>query len=183
MLARAVLWCIVAALLALTHLLVALRQPQIAPTLSPAPGVARLLVPATPTTDASASAAPTLTASPPAIPEPEPKGGWVKGIATWFDAERHGQTTWYTRAGYDLYSAAGPALRELLGGYRYRQRFQIEIWSKKTGERFRIWVVDWCSCSKGKPRERLIDLAPLVFTKIGVPLSRGVQTVYVRVVP
>jgi hypothetical protein len=177
LLARVVLWCVVGALFALTQLFVALRQPHFTPTLSPAPGITRLAPPppAVPTISPVATAAPS--------PTPDRFAGWTRGIATWFDAERRGQSTWYTRAGYDLYAAAGPALRELLGGYRHKQRFQIEIWSPKTGARFRIWVVDWCSCSKGKKRERLIDLAPVVFTKIGIPISRGIQTVYVRVVP
>jgi hypothetical protein len=164
---RVALWGLVIALTIVIHLVETGRQA--APTPNRGGTGVSLTVPA-PT--AAATVAPA-----------EPYAGWTRGIATWYDAERKGRSTWYTRAGYDLYAAAGPALRELLGGYRHKQRFQIEIWSPKSGARFRIWVVDWCSCSKGKPRERLIDLAPIVFTKIGVPLSRGVQIVYVRVVP
>jgi len=105
----------------------------------------------------------------------------VAGTATWFNAERGGQSTWYTRAPYSLtfYVAAGPALREQWG-HKYRQRYQLKVTSPVTGRSAIVWVVDWCSCNGTKRRgdEKVADLSPALFTYLcGCGLGRGVQRV------
>lgn len=125
--------------------------------------------------------------SSPTPPEPcsspaeEPSSLLISGIATWFDATRNGQTSWYTRKGIIFYAAAGPALRKALGGYRWRQTFQIRITNPATGGYAVAIVADWCECSKGQKDERVIDLSPALFAALGVPLSRGVQRVEIEI--
>lgn len=115
--------------------------------------------------------------------ESTPIGTHVNGIATWFDAERKGQSTWYTRAGITNYAAAGPALRNVKHFAWGVEPYQVEITVLKTGRTALVWVVDWCQCSKGEDDERLIDLAPAVWDLLGVDLSRGVMDVNVEVLP
>jgi hypothetical protein len=94
------------------------------------------------------------------------------------DAERNGQTAWYTREGIAFYGAAGPALRELRP-HRYLNRYRILLTSERTGRTVLVWVVDWCSC-QGTGSPRLIDLAPAVWDALGVPLSRGITPVTIE---
>ena len=114
-----------------------------------------------------------------------PVGLHVNGIATWFDAERGGQSTWYTRAGITNYGAAGPALRAARDFRFGMEPYQVEITVLKTGRTALVWVVDWCAChgTQGVDDERVIDLAPAVWDLLGVDLSRGVMAVNVEVLP
>lgn len=105
----------------------------------------------------------------------------LTGVATWFDATRGGQSTWYTRAPYSLtyYVAAGPALRERWG-HTYRERYQLTVRSPKTGRSVLVWVVDWCSCNgtKAKGDEKIADLSPALFAYLcNCSLGRGIQVV------
>ena len=119
--------------------------------------------------------APVVIASP--TPEPEPSG--LVGIASWFDAKRNGQSTWYTRAGVKYYAAAGPALRAIKN-FRYGMNpYPIKITNLKNGRSVVALVVDWCECPV---KNRIVDLAPALFKELGVDLSIGLQKVRIEVI-
>ena len=109
------------------------------------------------------------------------------GRATWYDATKN--NAWYTRPNrwgkaVKLYAAAGPALRQIIGHKYMRKPYAIWVKSKKTGVEVKVWVVDWCGCwgKKNDPLDtRLIDLAPAVWEKLGVPLGQGVMRVEIRI--
>lgn len=109
------------------------------------------------------------------------------GRATWYDATKN--NAWYTQPNkwgkaVKLYAAAGPALRRVIGHKYMRKPYAIWVKSKKTGIEVRVWVVDWCGCwgRKKDPLDtRLIDLAPAVWEKLGVPLGQGVMKVEIRI--
>ena len=109
------------------------------------------------------------------------------GRATWYDATKN--NAWYTRPNkwgkaVKLYAAAGPALRQIIGHKYMRKPYAIWVKSKKTGVEVKVWVVDWCGCwgRKNDPLDtRLIDLAPAVWEKLGVPLGQGVMRVEIRI--
>ena len=120
--------------------------------------------------------------------------GWVApvvkrplvGRATWYDATKN--NAWYTQPNkwgkaVKLYAAAGPALRRVIGHKYMRKPYPIWVKSKKTGIEVKVWVVDWCGCwgRKSDPMDtRLIDLAPAIWEKLGVPLGQGVMKVEIR---
>lgn len=127
-----------------------------------------------------------------APPTPSPVLGpptpGIVGIATWYGNPRKwGEPTvaWYTReTKYGdpvvFYAAAGPKLRDFLGDPNpYLEHYPLLITNVKNGRTILIVVVDWCSCSKGRPQEKLVDLSPAAFQALGVPLSRGIQKVYI----
>jgi hypothetical protein len=105
----------------------------------------------------------------------------LNGIATWYDAARNGQSSWYTRAGIKLYGAAGPALRKLIPVKWKMKPKAVLIRSERTGKQTVVWIVDWCKCLAGGGRERLIDLAPAVWHTLGIDLARGVTEVTITV--
>ena len=108
----------------------------------------------------------------------EPFEGIV-GIASWYDAKRGGQSTWYSRAGIKFYAAAGPKLRALKN-FRYGMApYAIRITNIKTGREVIAYVVDWCECPA---KNRIVDLAPAVFKELGVDLSLGLQKVKIEIV-
>jgi hypothetical protein len=104
----------------------------------------------------------------------------VSGKATWFDATRMGQTSWYTRAGIEYYAAAGPKLREFADWRRWKDHVYILVTNQDTGISLMAELVDFCECSKGQDDERLVDLSPVLFEALGIPLSRGVQRVTIE---
>ena len=109
----------------------------------------------------------------------------LNGSATWFDAARGPYSSWYTRAGIEHYGAAGPELRAIKQHY-WRTSWPVMITSKLTGKSVVVHVVDECSCygMRSDPNDdRLIDLAPAVWHALGVPLSRGVMQIELRVMP
>ena len=120
---------------------------------------------------------------------PEPPSA-IRGRATWYDATKN--NAWYTQPNkwgkaVKLYAAAGPALRRALGGIKWQMKPRA-IWveSVKTGERVKVWVVDWCGCHGRKNDSldtRLVDLAPAVWEKLGVDLGRGVMKVRITLAP
>lgn len=117
-----------------------------------------------------------VTPSP--TPEPEPTKAIV-GVASWFDAKRNGQSTWYSRAGVKYYAAAGPALRAVKN-FRYGMNpYPIKITNLKTGLSVVALVVDWCECPA---KNRIVDLAPALFKELGVDLSVGLQKVSIEVI-
>ena len=137
----------------------------------------------TPAPAQSATVAPTQTpeASPTQSDAPES----ITGTASWFDAERGSQTSWYTRKGIQWYAAAGPALRELIGDPDpYLEDYLVLITNTKTGRSAVAHVVDWCSCSKGNAHEKIVDLSPSLWVALsGQPLSVGIQTVTIQLLP
>ena len=119
-------------------------------------------------------------------PEPAPVATpllSVKGKATFFDAERDGQSTWYVREGYQFYAAAGPALRKIKDFRWGKKPYRIIVENLKNGRAIVAWVVDWCQCRGQTNNEKLVDLSPAAFVALGVPLGNGVQKVRVTVLP
>jgi len=107
------------------------------------------------------------------------------GIATWFDAERGNQSSWYTRSGIKYYGAIGALIRSLKPHY-WRTSWDVLITSRITGKSVIVHVVDECTCwgVRADPTdERLIDLSPAVWDALGVPLSRGVMPIILEVLP
>lgn len=110
-------------------------------------------------------------------PRPDPVD--LIGVASWFDAKRNGQSTWYSRAGIKYYAAAGPALRAIKN-FRYGMNpYPIRITNLKTGISVVALVVDWCQCPA---KNRVVDLAPALFKELGVDLSVGLQKVSIEVI-
>ena len=112
----------------------------------------------------------------------------VSGVASWYgNPGRYGAPAiaWYTRqsqwgAPVKFYAAAGPELRKMIGDSNpYHEHYPLIVTNRKTGARIQVQVVDWCSCSKGKPGEKLIDLSPAAFLAVCGPLSRGICSVTV----
>ena len=71
-------------------------------------------------------------------------------------------------ARFDAYAAAGPALRAAIGDWRGRIVSVNGI---------RVKLVDWCSCAKGRPSEKIIDLYWDVAHALGIS---GVGPVTIR---
>ena len=106
------------------------------------------------------------------------------GLATWYDANRGGQTTWYTRKGIKDYGAAGPGLRAIVPE-QYGKYYDVIVTSLATGISVKVHVVDWCSCwghASTDSDNRLIDLAPSVFKRLGTPLHIGVMRIKIALV-
>lgn len=132
----------------------------------------------------AACMAPALVAGPPVPPSDSPTV--LVGVATWYDATMRGrQSTWYTRAGIELYGAAGPALRAVKQHY-WRTAWPVLITSTVTGKSVVVQVTDACSCwgVRADPTDnRLIDLAPAVWHALGINLGRGVTPITLQVLP
>jgi hypothetical protein len=107
----------------------------------------------------------------------------VKGKATWFDARRDGQSTWYVREPTLFYAAAGPALRKVKDFRWGKKPYRIIVENLKNGKAIVAWVVDWCQCRGQTDNEKLVDLSPAAFVALGIPLRNGVQKVRVTVLP
>ena len=108
----------------------------------------------------------------------------VTGLATWYNANRGGQSTWYTRKGIKDYGAAGPGLRAIVPE-RYGQYYDVIVTNLATGISVTVHVVDWCSCwgyASTDADDRLIDLAPSVFKRLGTPLGVGVMKIKITLV-
>ena len=121
-----------------------------------------------------------VLADQPAVPE-----GYFVGTATWFDAERGTQSTWYSRAGITLYGAIGADVRAYKQHY-WRTSWDVRITSLLTGKSVIVHVVDECTCygvRANSDDQRLIDLSPQAWAVLGVPLSRGVMLITLQVLP
>lgn len=109
----------------------------------------------------------------------------LHGRATHYNAERNGETAWYTRAGIDFYGAAGPDLRREVK-HEWRNEYRVIVTSERTGRAVIVHVVDFCECrggDKNPKNDRLIDLAPAVWDALGVPLHLGVTPVRIELLP
>jgi hypothetical protein len=123
---------------------------------------------------------PTVVADQPAVPL-----GYFVGTATWYDADRRNLSTWYTRAGIDMYGAIGAEVRAFKP-HAWRTSWQVEVVSLLTGRSVIVQVVDECTCygiKADRTDDRLIDLSPEVWQALGVPLSRGVMPIVLVVLP
>jgi hypothetical protein len=123
---------------------------------------------------------PTVVADQPAVPL-----GYFVGTATWYDADRGNLSTWYTRAGVDMYGAIGAEVRAFKP-HRWRTSWNVEVISLLTGRSVIVQVVDECTCYgvRANPDDqRLIDLSPEVWAALGVPLWRGVMPIALVVIP
>lgn len=117
--------------------------------------------------------------------QPEVPEGYFVGTATWFDAERGTQSTWYSRAGITLYGAIGADVRAYKQHY-WRTSWDVRITSLLTGKSVIVHVVDECTCygvRRDPNDQRLIDLSPKAWAVLGVPLSRGVMPITLEVMP
>jgi hypothetical protein len=122
-------------------------------------------------------------------PEPTPElilpNPTLHGIATHYDAERNGETTWYSRAGIEFYGAAGPDLRAEVR-HEWRNKYRVIVTSERTGRSVVVWIADFCECrggDKNPKNDRLVDLAPAVWNALGVPLHLGVTPVTIELLP
>ena len=123
---------------------------------------------------------PTVVANQPEVPL-----GYFVGDATWYDADRRNLSTWYTRAGIDLYGAIGAEVRAFKP-HRWRTSWNVQVLSLLTGQSVIVQVVDECTCygiKADRTDDRLIDLSPEVWQALGVPLSRGVMPIVLVVLP
>jgi hypothetical protein len=123
---------------------------------------------------------PIVVADQPAVPL-----GYFVGTATWYDADRGNLSTWYTRAGVDMYGAIGAEVRAFKP-HTWRTSWQVEVVSLLTGRSVIVQVVDECTCYgvRANPDDqRLIDLSPEVWQALGVPLGRGVMPIALVVLP
>jgi hypothetical protein len=121
-----------------------------------------------------------VVADQPAVPE-----GYFVGTATWFDATRGNQSSWYTRAGVTLYGAIGAEVRAYKQHY-WRTSWDVRITSLLTGKSVIVQVVDICTCYgvRANPNDqRLIDLSPQTWDVLGVRLGRGVMPIALQVLP
>lgn len=115
----------------------------------------------------------------------EPKAILIEGKATWYDAERNGESAWYTREGVEFYGAAGPALRAIVK-HKWRGSYRVIITAHKTQRSVVVNVVDYCECLGGDNdarNDRLIDLAPAVWDALNVPLEIGVMRISIEIMP
>lgn len=111
--------------------------------------------------------------------------GYFVGTATWYDADRGNLSTWYTRAGVDMYGAIGAEVRAFKP-HRWRTSWNVQVVSLLTGRSVIVQVVDECTCYgvRANPDDqRLIDLSPEVWAALGVPLGRGVMPIALVVIP
>ena len=112
-----------------------------------------------------------LTLTPSGVPE--------VGVASWYDATRHGQSSWYTRKGITHYGA--------VGSWRWGDKpYTLELCRADNPSRcVRVRVVDYCErCDKDLRRKwngksRAIDISPAAMVVLG-PLHYGLVRVTIR---
>jgi rare lipoprotein A (peptidoglycan hydrolase) len=103
------------------------------------------------------------------------------GVASWYDATRNGQSSWYSRAGIINYAASA--------GWRWGQKpYMLRVCRVDNKSRCVIvTVVDWCGrCQKDAGRKwnrnsRILDLSPAAFTKLEI-LGRGLVRVSIQAI-
>lgn len=109
-----------------------------------------------------------------------PSGVPVRGVASWYDAERGGQSSWYSRKGITLYAA--------VASWRWGDKpYTLRLCREDDPSRcVVVLVVDWCGrCakdlggSKWNRKSRAIDISPQAMMVLA-PLSHGVVRVTVQ---
>lgn len=111
-----------------------------------------------------------------------PSGVPARGVASWYDATRHGQSSWYTRQGITHYAA--------VGSWRWGDKpYTLTLCRADDPTRcVRVLVVDWCGrCAADLRREwtrksRVIDISPAAMVELA-PLHHGVVRVVVKLTP
>ena len=101
------------------------------------------------------------------------------GVASWYDATRQGQSSWYTRAGVNFYGA--------VGSWRWGDKpYSILVCTRSQPTRCVIvTVVDYCGrCAQDLRRtwtkkSRAIDLSPAAFARLR-DLSTGLVAVTIK---
>jgi hypothetical protein len=101
------------------------------------------------------------------------------GVASWYDATRQGQSSWYTRAGINFYGA--------VGSWRWGDNpYSILVCTRSQPTRCVIvTVVDYCGrCAQDLRRtwtkkSRAIDLSPAAFARLR-DLSTGLVAVTIK---
>jgi hypothetical protein len=86
-----------------------------------------------------------------------------------------GKATFYDD-GPGLYGAAGPLLREMLGG---DPTFRGESVTVCADDCVTVVLVDWCACGERGGEPTLVDLSPEAFARLA-PLSQGVVDVTIQ---
>lgn len=107
-----------------------------------------------------------------------PSGVPQEGVASWYDAERYGQSTWYTRKGITHYAA--------VGSWRWADKpYTLRVCRADDLSRcVVVTVVDWCGrCAADLRRvwtnkSRSIDLSPSAMVGLA-PLHHGVVRVVI----
>lgn len=87
------------------------------------------------------------------------------GVATWYDD------------GPGLYAAAGPVLREALGGDPAFRGERVTVTSG--GRSVTVTLSDWCACGERGGKPTLLDLSADAFARLA-PLGRGVINVEIE---
>jgi hypothetical protein len=100
----------------------------------------------------------------PAVVEGEVGTALIGGKATWYDD------------GSGLYGAAGPVLREALGG---DPAFRGQTVRVCADDCVLVRLTDWCACGDRGGVPTLIDLSPDAFARLA-PLSAGVIDVTIE---
>jgi hypothetical protein len=88
----------------------------------------------------------------------------IGGVATWYDD------------GPGLYGAAGPVLRDMLGGDPAFRGQRVTVCAD---ECVTVTLTDWCACGDRGGISTVIDLSPDAFRRLA-PLSAGVITVSIE---
>jgi len=99
-----------------------------------------------------------------------------KGWASWYDSPMKSShlynNPWYTRGKNKVLNFAA------VKSFKWNDTpYNIQVCSVKTGNCVIARVVDHCAGCIGK---RLVDLSPILFTALGVPLHHGVAKVVLR---
>lgn len=103
------------------------------------------------------------------------------GVASWYDATRNGQSSWYSRAGIINYAATSD--------WRWGQKpYMLRVCRQDDQSKcVVVTVVDWCGrCQKDAGRKwtknsRILDLSPAAFTKLEA-LGRGLVRVTIQAI-
>lgn len=111
-----------------------------------------------------------------------PSGVPQEGVASWYDAERYGQSSWYTRKGITHYAA--------VGSWRWGDKpYTLRVCRADDPSRcVVVTVVDWCGrCAADLRRvwtnkSRSIDLSPSAMAELA-PLHHGVVRVVISEIP
>jgi rare lipoprotein A (RlpA)-like double-psi beta-barrel protein len=119
---------------------------------------------------AAVSPAPALLGAPPVIAEDigAPRvaidTALLGGVASWYDD------------GPGLYGAAGPVLREALGGDPAFRGEHVRVCADAC---VTVVLSDWCACGERAGKATLVDLSPAAFRRLA-PLSAGVVRITIE---
>ncbi len=102
----------------------------------------------------------------------EKEKGWASWYASPLASSSNYNNPWYTRGKNKTLNFAA------VKSFRWGDTpYSIHLCAVKTGKCVIARVVDHCSGCTGK---RLVDLSPILFTALGIPLHHGVAKVFLR---